>query len=322
MNKRKSVGLTALVVGTLCLSACTPPGIDADNTGNTGTNSTPPRSQQSAARPISVQQYATTLAGAVRPLDSAYKALNKAKGYKGLSGRVTDVRDATQRAVVALEEVTPPPGIAADHARLVAALRGSYSELDGTDTKVGSRDVCTGPAVRADIGDAGATRELRTALEATTAKLPGERVSLSLPSAGQKVGSRPANGSLVRSGSRNGRGTLTVDNDGGSSDTVVTLRKGSKTAFSVYVRSGKKTTVRGISDGTYSVYFTSGDHWDRKTRAFASDCQFEKFDESFRYSTRSTATRIEWTTWTLELQSSLLGNAPTSDVDPDDFPEG
>ena len=49
---------------------------------NWGTGTAP--SQAPPPEPVSVQEYDTTLAGAVDPLESALKGLAKAKAYKGL----------------------------------------------------------------------------------------------------------------------------------------------------------------------------------------------------------------------------------------------
>jgi hypothetical protein len=39
-----------------------------------------------------------------------------------------------------------------------------------------------------------------------------------------------------------------------------------------------------------------------------------------KFETTQTATQTEWSTWTITLQPVVGGNAPTSEVDPDDFP--
>ena len=136
--------------------------------------------------------------------------------------------------------------------------------------EVGVRPLENGK-VRAGLGDADGTAALRDALSAVYAKLPGDRVTLTLPSAGQKNGARPSNGKLIRARNRGGRGELTIDN-GGSGDAVMALSRGGKTAVSVYVHKGKKYTVNGAPDGTYTVFFTGGTERDDKARGFGRDC--------------------------------------------------
>ena len=72
-------------------------------------------------------------------------------------------------------------------------------------SQVGDHALCTGSAVRAGLGDADGTSALRDALAAVSAKLPDDRPALKLPSAGQKGGSRPPNGKLIRAGNSGGR---------------------------------------------------------------------------------------------------------------------
>ena len=187
-------------------------------------------------------------------------------------------------------------------------------------SRVGDRALCTGSAVRAGLGNADGTSALRAALDAVSAKLPGDQPALKLPAAGQKGDARPSNGKLIRAGNGDGRGELTINN-GGSADAVVTLSKGRKAAVSVYVRKNKKHTVKGVPDGTYTVFFTGGGAWDDTTRAFGRDCAFQRFEDSMTFRTIRTATQIRWSRWSITLQRVIGGNARTSDVDPNDFPE-
>ncbi|MGH3392973.1 MAG: hypothetical protein ACRDOO_29245 [Actinomadura sp.] len=258
---------------------------------------------------------------AVGPLTTALEGLADAKAYKGLGTRITAVEEAATEAATRLRRLTPPAELAAEHPRLVTALQGLHDELGGLGTQVDDREICTGAAVRARLGDADETADLREVLAAADAKLPGDRLAVTLPSARQKGGSRPASGKFVRSGSRSGRGTLTIDN-GGSADAVVTLSRKGRSAVSVYIREGRKYTVKGVPDGTYTIFFTGGSDWDDAARAFGRDCAFQRFDESLRFRTEQTATQIRWSTWEITLHTVAGGNAETADVDPDDFPSG
>jgi hypothetical protein len=306
----RASGIVAVTSGVLVASAC------SVNVGDDGET----RSQAPKPRPVSVQQYGTTLTGAVDPLESALKGLAKARAYKRLDDRVTAVEAAAGRAAATMSRVTPPAELADGHAQLVDALQAFHGELGGLRDRVADQGLCSGTTVRAGLGDADGTSTLRDALAAVDAKLPGDPLVLTLPSAGQKAGSRPPNGRFIRAGNRGGRGELTIDN-GGSGDAVVTLSKGRRPAISVYVRAGKKFTVKGVPDGSYSVFFTGGGTWDAKARAFGRDCAFQRFEESFKFRTTTTATQIRWSTWSITLQPVEGGTARTSEVDPDDFPE-
>jgi hypothetical protein len=303
---RASVVMTA---GVLLLGACT-----ADS-GNGGTTSGP-----RTPKPVSVQEYGTALANALQPLGSALQDLNKAKAYKGLGARVTAVEKAAAQAATTLGQVTPPPEVAAEHPRLVSALQQFDGELRGLGTDISERDLCTGSVVRDKLGQSDGTAALRTAMTPLPAKLPGVALTLTLPDANTKSASRPANGHFVRSNSRAGRGTLSINNDGGSEDAVVTLAKGGKAAVSVYVREAKKYTVTGVNDGKYTTFFTSGTDWDPQAKAFGRHCTFQRFDDPMSFHTIRTATQIRWRTWKITLHKVVGGNASTSDVDPDEFP--
>ena len=267
-----------------------------------------------------MQEYNTRLTKAIDPLASALERLARARTYKGLEGRVTGVASAAAKAASELSKITPPAEIAAGHARLVSALRAFSGDLGGLSSRVDDRALCTGSVVRAELGDADGTSALRDALAAVSAKLPKDPPALKLPRAGQKGGSRLSNGALIRAGNRGGRGELTIDN-GGSADAVVTLSKGRRPAISVYVRRNKDFTVKGVPDGSYTVFFTGGADWDTKARAFGRRCAFQRFEDSMRFRTTRVGSQILWQNYRITLQPVIGGNASTSDVDPNDFPD-
>ncbi|MGH3774955.1 MAG: hypothetical protein ACRDRR_04350 [Pseudonocardiaceae bacterium] len=127
------------------------------------------------------------------------------------------------------------------------------------------------------------------------------------------------NGEFVRAGSRTGRGELTIDNGGGQ-DAVISLATSKNPAFSVYVRNGSKYTVKGIRDGTYEIFFTTGVDWDRQNRTFTRDRTLQRFDDTMKFTTTKTSTEIRWSTWTITLHSVIGGNANSREVNPNDFP--
>jgi hypothetical protein len=314
---RKILVVTSSV---LLVSACSG---DSGNGGGTAQSQTPPPTAQSQTpppKPMSLLEYSTTLARAIKPLQSALNDLADAKAYKGLNGRVTAVETAAAKAVTTLSPNTPPAELAAEHSQLVTALQSFRDDLGGLSSKVGDKALCTGSAVRTGLGNAHGTSALRDALAAVYAKLPGDPPALKFPRAGQKGDARPSNGTLIRHPSGDGRGELTIDN-GGSNDAVVTLSKGRKPALAVYVRKGKKHTLNGVPDGTYTVFFTGGSAWDDTARGFGRSCAFQRFEDPMEFRTIRTATQIRFSRWSISLQRVIGGNARTSDVDPNDFPE-
>jgi hypothetical protein len=289
--------MLALVVSVLVVGGCS-------GGSGSGRGEAPP--------PVSVQEYGTVLAGAIQPLDSALKALAEASAYKGLESRVTAVDKAADQAVTELAEITPPAEVAGEHSQLLVALEGSQEEVAAVSSQVNDRALCTGSAVWGGLGNADQTSALRDALAAVSDKLPDGPLALTLPPAGQKPGPRPRNGELIRAGNLDGQGQLTVKS--GGSDALVTLSKGDKPAASVFVRKGKQATVKGVPDGSYTVFFTGGSLWDRKVRAFGRNCAFQRFDNRLKFDYPTSPG------WIITLRAAVGGNASTKDVDPDDFP--
>lgn len=311
IRRRVPAGV-ALTAGALVLGAC------ASGPGNHGATAAP---RSPTPQPVSVQQYRTALTNALRPLDSALRKLNTTRTYKGLTTRADAVEKAAAQAAASLGRITPPPAVAAEHPRLVSALRQFDGDAGDVSGQVGDQGLCTGPAVGTGLGRGPGTAALRDALARLSAGLPGGRPPLTLPDARATSTARPPNGHFVRSGSRGGRGTLTVDN-GGSVDAVVTLVRGGKPAVSVYVRESKTYTVTGVTDGSYEIFFTGGTGWDGRARAFGRNCTFQRFDDPLRFRTVRTATEIRWSTWKITLEPVPGGNASTSDVAPGEFPAG
>ncbi|GAA1575177.1 hypothetical protein GCM10009678_67290 [Actinomadura kijaniata] len=311
--RRAAPGAAVMMFGAGVLAGC--------DGGSPGGGASP--KAEKVGRPsvvaMSVQEYGSALAGAIGPLDTALRGLNGAGGYRGLAGRVRAAERAAEQGVVKLRGLAAPQEVSAEHGRLVAALQVFQRNLGGVRGQVEDRKVCTGSVARAEVGGASGATELRRAVAALEPKVPGWDAALGLPS-GRRPNDRPANGTFIRSGDRGGRGTLTIDN-GGSHDAVITLARSGRAATSVYVREGDDFTVRGVPDGRYSIYYTTGGDWDRKVRAFGGDCAFRRFDDEMAFKTERTATQIRWSTWKITLQPVVGGTASTSDVAPDGVPD-
>ena len=304
---RSTAGATtkaAMLLAAALLAGCGSSGGDADSSGP-------------AASPDAYRQ---ALAEAGKPVAAALAGTGNAKTLKALAARLVDAEQAAGQAADQLGGITPPEDVRAEHSELVQGFKQLNADLGGLRDAVEGRELCTASVVMARIGKAEGLGAVRDASKVLAAKGGGQGYKVSLvapPPQGQP--GRPSNGQFVRQGSRTGRGELTIDNGAGQ-DAVITLAVGKRPTFAVYVRKGAKHTVTGIQDGTYHVFFTSGTDWDRKTRAFSRNCSFDRFDESMEFATTQTATQTEWSTWTITLQPVAGGNAPTSEVDPDDFP--
>lgn len=133
---------------------------------------------------------------------------------------------------------------------------------------------------------------------------------------------RPANGKILVDKVKGGRGRLTIHN-GDDRDAVVVLAKSSspsKALLAVYVRANKSKTITGIKDGKYVVYFSFGKRWDNHTKAFTSSPELRRFEDTMRFKTTRSASMITYSIWTISLHQVAGGNAPTTGVGDDDFP--
>ncbi len=128
-----------------------------------------------------------------------------------------------------------------------------------------------------------------------------------------------ANGQLILDESSPGEGWLEIDN-GTEHDAVIILAQGQGVVMSVYASAANKTTMEGIGDGTYDLYWTAGTDWDTQLSSFTRDCQFRRFDEPAEYVTTVGEYEMEITGYSIGLQPRVGGNADTSQVDPDVFP--
>jgi hypothetical protein len=133
---------------------------------------------------------------------------------------------------------------------------------------------------------------------------------------------RPATGKVMTNKIKGGRGQLTIEN-GNDRDAVLVLARSSaptKAVLAVYVRAERSATIKGIKDGTYVVFFSLGKRWDSHSRAFTSELDRSRFEDTIRFKTTRSAYMTTYSTWTLTLQPVVGGNAPTRDVGEGDFP--
>ncbi|WP_156046146.1 hypothetical protein [Herbidospora cretacea] len=138
-----------------------------------------------------------------------------------------------------------------------------------------------------------------------------ESAAVSLTSAA----ARPGNGKVLYDRISGGEGVLKIKN-GTAKDGVVTLVKGKKKAFSLYVRAKSTASFKQVDDGTYTVYFTTGYRFSSSKRKFTKSASYQRFNDRLKFTTTATQSTI----WTLTLNPVKGGNARTSGVNPKDFP--
>jgi len=136
---------------------------------------------------------------------------------------------------------------------------------------------------------------------------------------------RLANGTVLLNDVSGGYGHTRIINDNDDIDVVVVFAGPAdpeKPLLAVYVRADSSTTVRGIRDGNYIVYYSSGNDWDTYSKRFTRNAFHGRFDEEEIFSTTHHGDG-GYTYTILTLTYGIVDEADpalTLDVDPDKFP--
>jgi hypothetical protein len=308
-------GLLVLLLGLALVPALLSGG-DGDPSGQPG-GAPAPSTGSLAPVASSPEEYQAALAS----VDSAIAA-----GLRKLNATRTEptVRNAADALVLALDveteklrALTAPEPVAAAHERLLTALDGFSVALSAGPTE----GVCAGSSATARISREASVNEVRAAAQALAAADPAHafRVGTSLPKAAQDANRRLGNGRYLKRTATSGSGQLKIKNDGGTDGVASIVAANAKQpTIVVYVRGKQTFTVRGIRDGTYQIYLTTGADWDNAAKTFSRDCAFQRFDDTFKFSTTSTT----YTVWEFTVGDAPGGNATTSEVGADEFPIG
>ncbi|AVT40343.1 hypothetical protein [Plantactinospora sp. BB1] len=273
-----------------------------------------------SAAPISVQEYQALLAEVDKALAPGFTQLGAAKNPKAVGAAAGTIGRTLDQQISALSNVVPPQNAATAHADLLRGLEGMVDSITETGSAAGAGEVCLGSSALARLSRDPAAEDVRTAQQALAAADPAQpyQVGKFVPKKTADSNRRLSNGAYIKR-VRSGQGQLKIEN-GGSSDAVINLVLGSaKTpTVSVYVRAKGKHTVSSVKDGTYRIYMTGGKDWDARAKAFSRNCNFQRFEDTFKFTTTSS----QYTIWTITLTPVAGGNAQTSEVDPNSFPGG
>lgn len=303
----------AVLALSLPLSACSSDGATgapSDTAGSSAAGSSPsPGPTPSVDRAT----YRRTLTGALAPLDRALRAVDDAHEGSALNTALDAASSRADSAADTLQMTATPDDASPVNSQLVSALRALGQDLRSAR---GDGGRCA-TAPRVELGRAQSPQGIMSAGHALTAL--GYDASLHLPRTERAEHRRLANGALVHDGGRAGLGRLTVKN-GTARDAVVALTRGKHTAFSVYVRHGSNTTIRSVNNGSYTVYFTTGEDWNSRKSSFTRECSFEKFDDQAHFKTVRVTGGTQYTVLTFTLNKVVGGNATTSTVPPAEFP--
>ncbi|MCZ1007055.1 hypothetical protein O1L68_10040 [Streptomyces lydicus] len=257
--------------------------------------------------------YRHALTKALGPLDSALRAVDSAHDGGPLNRALDAAAAKADTAARALQATATPDDALAGNGQLVSSLSALAQDLRSSR---GSGGRCAA-SPRVALGAARSPQNVKLAGHVLTAL--GYDATLRLPRTERAGHRRLANGAFVHDGNRGGLGRLTIKNGTGT-DAVMTLTRSTRTAFSVYVRSGSEATVRSVNSGSYAVYFTTGEDWNGAKSSFTRECRFEKFDDRATFRTVRVAGGTQYTVLTFSLNKVIGGNARTSAVPPGEFP--
>ncbi|MFI5496134.1 hypothetical protein [Actinoplanes sp. NPDC051859] len=266
------------------------------------------------AAPATPNQYAQLLAASDSALKVPFTALNTgdaAAFAKAAPPAATVIRAEAGK----LRAAVPPAGAESAHAQLTRQL-ASLGDL--VDEAASARRDCPAASPYASVLQSGWADGVREESRRLGATNPTFRFGTFLPAAPKEQNRRLKSGTFVVRSGGGGLGHLKIKN--GAADTAVSLVPGKgkkpKPVLTVYVRSGGTYTATGIADGTYRIYTASGKDWNASRKGFTRNCTYSKFDDTFAFTTTSTSSSI----WTITLTPVVGGNASTSNVDPNAFP--
>jgi hypothetical protein len=279
-----------------------------------------PEASTATASPAPVtatpQEYQQALTELDEQLDDGFARVAKRRGPVGLADAIAELRDRVDEQRVGVAQVVPPETVADAHAELDIALSDLSADLTALESDASASVVCAGGAavLRAGNGDGAAAVREAAARLLESDPVEEYQVGEFVPDGGDERKRRARNGDL-RPGRRGGPNVLKVTG-GPSLDALLKLRIKKRGIRNVYVRSGSQIDVNDLPDGNYDVFIAQGTDFNRKTGRFTRECSFSRLDDRLEF--RSTAT--QYSVWELEMTETVFGNAPSSAIDPEDFP--
>lgn len=312
---------TAIITVGICIAAIA--GCAAPAVPEAATPPAVPRPEVVTALPpaaLSATAYQETLQSADSAMAPAFDRLAAAGSPEDARSGLDKASSATSEGARLLD-VDPPVEALAMHRELLSGLQQLATDLSQLSGQVASMELCAPPSILASVSNATGVNNLRTVRDALGSGQLGANYQWGefLPAPKPLPERRLANGKLVESQGRNGRGQLKIDN-GAEHDAVVKLVQGGSPIVSVYVGKGSSATVEQISDGSYELFYTSGTDWDDQLKAFTRSCQFERFEQTAEFTTKSVDRGIEYTVQSVGLKPRLGGNARTEPVPAQSFP--
>jgi hypothetical protein len=143
-------------------------------------------------------------------------------------------------------------------------------------------------------------------------------------------GARPFTGAYLKDTIRSGNGGLTIINGNPQIDAVAVLVMNTADKLhmlAIYIRSKESYTYSGVADGSYNMYFETGNNWNSSSDKFTDKGGFYRLNRSLPFETtykpRPNGVEHSSSIWTIAL-GSAAPNANESvqkvSVNEDDFP--
>jgi hypothetical protein len=272
-----------------------------------------PSPASTAATPEEYQQVLTQID---ERLAERFEEVSKVRSPVGLPDALATLRRQVDEGRAALAEIVPPEAVGRAHDELDAALSGLSADVSTVENAAASNLVCAGSAAVRRIGNNDGAAAVRAAGAGLAESDPVEEYTVGtfVPEPGKQRHRRGQNGDL-EPGRRSGLGVMRITGSP-ESDSLIKLRIKKRGIRNVYVRSDSTVEVNDLPDGRYAIFIAQGTDWDGRSNRFTRQCSFSRLDGTFEFTT----TETQYTVWELELLESVLGNAPSSPVDPGDFP--
>jgi hypothetical protein len=272
-----------------------------------------PSPASTAATPEEYQQVLTQLD---ERLAERFEEVSRVRSPVGLPDALATLRRQVDEGRAALAEIVPPEAVAQAHDELDAALSGLSADVSAVENAVASNVVCAGSAAVRRLGNSDGAAAVREAVAGLADSDPVEAYTVGtfVPEPGKQRHRRGRNGDL-EPGRHGGLGIMKITGSA-ESDSLIKLRIKKRGIRNVYVRSDSTVEVNDLPDGRYAIFIAQGIDWDGKSHRFTRQCSFSRLDDTFEFTT----TETQYTVWELELLESVLGNSPSSPVNPSDFP--
>lgn len=121
-----------------------------------------------------------------------------------------------------------------------------------------------------------------------------------------------------------GLGEINIENNSNEDSLAKLVRLDTKSSiYTVYIKAKSKYTIKGINNGIYDLYFSSGLNWDNENQKFLKNNYYSKFEEHFDFITKKIdqGDRIstEYTIFNVTLDPVIGGTAETNSVSEIEF---